>query len=59
MSKRRKKLEVKHVFIGSPGDVADERKIFREVIDRVNQTFAEWQDVQLKPLGWEDTLPLC
>jgi hypothetical protein len=44
------------VFIGSPGDVINERKTAREVVDEVNKIPREigWE-IDLR--GWEDTLP--
>ncbi len=45
-----------NVFIGSPGDLASERKVFRKVIDELNKGFGEGADVEFVALGWEDTL---
>src|SRR5690242_12370068 len=44
------------VFIGSPGDVVEERQATRKAVDRVNRTLKTigWQ-IGLR--GWEDTLP--
>lgn len=53
----RTNYEVKKIFMGSPGDVPKERKIFREVVDRVNKLKANSVGVHLEPIGWEDTLP--
>ena len=55
--KKSKQYEVKRIFIGSPGDVPKERKIFPEVITRVNRLKANSMGVQLEAIGWEDTLP--
>jgi len=43
-------------FIASPGDVADERRVAREVVDELNDSLRaiNWQ---IDLLGWEDTLP--
>ncbi|MCH8305814.1 MAG: tetratricopeptide repeat protein [Candidatus Marinimicrobia bacterium] len=49
--------KVKKIFIGSPGDVPKERKIFPEIIKRVNRLKANSMGVQLEAIGWEDTLP--
>ncbi len=46
-----------NVFIGSPGDVLEERKIFRDVIKEVNRIKAESMGYRLKAIGWEDTMP--
>ena len=45
-----------HVFIASPGDLAVERRAFKEVIDALNDGFAAGAGVKFVPLGWEDTL---
>ena len=52
-----KKLEVKKIFIGSPGDVIDERHIFRDIVEKVNKIKAKKMALLLEPIGWEDTLP--
>lgn len=43
-------------FIASPGDVADERRAAREVVEDLNNALRKinWQ---IDLLGWEDTLP--
>ena len=51
------KLDVVKVFIASPGDVADERKLFPEVVQRVNQNKAKSMGYLLEPIGFEDALP--
>lgn len=43
-------------FIGSPGDLADERSAARCVVDELNRALREI-DWQIDLLGWEDTLP--
>lgn len=40
-------------MIASPGDVADERKIIREVIHEWNDINANASKVVLSPIGWE------
>ena len=52
-----KHYEVKRIFIGSPGDVPKERKIFSDIIKRVNKIKANSLSVHLEAIGWEDTLP--
>lgn len=42
------------VFIASPGDVADERRAFKEIVDELNKGFGRGANVRFKPLGWED-----
>ncbi|RNC83948.1 MAG: DUF4062 domain-containing protein [Balneola sp.] len=44
------------VFIASPGDLANERRYFRETIDQLNDGFGDGAGVEFEPLGWEDTL---
>jgi Domain of unknown function (DUF4062) len=41
------------VFIASPSDVPDERKIVREVIHEWNATHSEHRKLVLLPIGWE------
>jgi len=49
--------KVVRVFIASPGDLGEERRLFREIIDEVNQLKADGMGLLLKPLGWEDIPP--
>jgi hypothetical protein len=42
------------VFIASPGDLAPERKIFRETITELNKTSVKLANVEFVPIGWED-----
>lgn len=44
------------VFIASPGDLAVERRAFRDCIVELNKGFGEGADVEFEALGWEDTL---
>jgi len=44
------------VFIASPGDLAPERKIFKDTIDTLNAGFADGAEVRFVPVGWEDIL---
>ncbi len=46
------------VFIASPGDLAEERAIFKDAIDELNGGFGIGANVKFNPLGWEDTLAL-
>ncbi|MGH9237028.1 MAG: tetratricopeptide repeat protein [Vicinamibacterales bacterium] len=43
-------------FIASPGDLAVERRTFKDVIDELNGGFGRGADVVFEPLGWEDSL---
>jgi hypothetical protein len=45
--------EVKKVMIASPGDVSEERRMIREVIEEWNTINAEHRRVVLMPVGWE------
>ncbi len=45
-----------HVFIASPGDLAVERRAFKDVIDELNGGFGDGAGVRFVALGWEDTL---
>ncbi len=45
-----------HVFIASPGDLAVERRAFKDVIDELNAGFGDGAGVRFVALGWEDTL---
>lgn len=47
---------VLNVFLATPGDLVDERRAAKEVIDEVAMTAREL-GVSLELLGWEDTLP--
>lgn len=49
--------KVLRVFIASPGDLGEERRLFRDIVDEVNRSKANGMRMQLEPLGWEDTLP--
>ena len=44
------------VFIASPGDVAVERRAFKDVVDELNKGFGRGAHVTFEPLGWEDAL---
>src|SRR5262245_5594641 len=45
------------VFLASPGDLGEERKLAREIVDRVNHGLARRLEWRIELLGWEDTLP--
>jgi hypothetical protein len=49
--------EVIQVFVASPGDLGEERMVFRSVVDEVNKIKARSLGYSIEPLGWEDTLP--
>ncbi|WP_158044157.1 DUF4062 domain-containing protein [Skermanella pratensis] len=43
------------VFIGSPGGLEEERKSFKQLLDRYSIVHAGPHDVMFHPVGWEDT----
>jgi tetratricopeptide (TPR) repeat protein len=51
------KLELLRVFIASPSDLVDERKMFPDVIDRVNRNKARSLNYILEAVGFGDALP--
>lgn len=53
MSSNRKIL---HAFLASPGDLQDERKAVRNVVDEFNESLADVFGYQIELLGWEDTV---
>jgi hypothetical protein len=44
------------IFIGSPGGLEEERRLFRETLIEYTASDAEPRGVTLHPVGWEDTL---
>ena len=44
------------VFIASPGDLAVERRAFRDCVDELNIGFGDGARVEFEAVGWEDTL---
>ena len=44
------------VFIVSPGDLAVERRAFRDCVDELNIGFGDGARVEFEAVGWEDTL---
>jgi len=45
------------VFLASPGDLAEERKVAKEIVDEFNSQLADALGYQVELVGWEDTLP--
>lgn len=45
------------VFLASPGDLAEERKVAKVIIDEFNSQLADALGYQVELVGWEDTLP--
>lgn len=48
--------KVAKVFLASPGDLGDERKAAKSVIDEFNDLLAEEFGYQVELVGWEDTV---
>lgn len=51
-----KPLTQYRVFIGSPGELGDERKCFSNKLTKFSLLHAEPQGVLFHPVGWEDTI---
>jgi hypothetical protein len=49
--------KVIRIFMGSPGDLAQEHTLFRDIVAEVNRIKANSIGIELKPLDWRDTLP--
>lgn len=45
------------VFLASPGDLAEERKAAKVIVDDFNSQLADALGYQVELVGWEDTLP--
>lgn len=45
------------IFIGSPGGLAAERKLFRDTVAKFNTSHARQHQIEFEAVGWEDTLP--
>jgi hypothetical protein len=45
------------VFLASPSDLGDERRIAKSVIDNLNRGLCRTLNITIDLLGWEDTLP--
>lgn len=50
-------LKLLRVFIASPGDLGDERRALRDVVEKINAIFSKETEWRIELLGWEDTLP--
>jgi len=51
------KIETLKLFLASPGDLNDERNLFPEVVQLLNDIVGQRMNYQLVPVGWENTLP--
>jgi hypothetical protein len=47
------KATIYRIFIASPSDVSEERKVIREVISEWNVNYAESRGIYLEAVGWE------
>lgn len=45
------------VFLASPSDLAEERKVAKAIVDDFNSQLADALGYQVELVGWEDTLP--
>lgn len=50
-------LRLVRVFLASPGDLNDERRLVKEAADEINRRTAPHLGYRVELLGWEDTLP--
>ncbi len=44
-------------FLASPGDLGDERRRAKDVVEEVNRSVGRTWGITIELLGWEDTLP--
>ena len=51
-----KQITQYRVFIGSPGGLNDERKKFRDALEKCSAHHGCHKDVSFHPVGWEDTI---
>jgi hypothetical protein len=49
------KLTIVQVFLASPGDLVEERKLAKSIVDTYNRNFAELLGYHVQLVGWEDT----
>jgi hypothetical protein len=49
----RKQVELISIFLASPGDVAEERQLARDVIDEINRTTGRDRGFRLEVIGWD------
>jgi len=50
-------LKLFRVFVASPGDLGDERRALREVVEQINAIYSKETEWRIELLGLEDTLP--
>jgi hypothetical protein len=44
------------VFLASPGDLTDERRAAKHVVDTFNKQWADHLGIHVELVGWEDTV---
>lgn len=44
------------IFLASPSDLSEERKLFQQIIEDVNKLIAKPKGILLEAVVWEDTL---
>jgi hypothetical protein len=49
--------KILNVFLASPGDLTEERRIAPDVVDELNQSMGRQLNWRIELLGWEDTMP--
>jgi hypothetical protein len=48
--------KIVRIFLASPGDLIEERRIAKTVVDEINSLFADWSGYHIELVGWEDTV---
>jgi|SRR5271165_5457262 len=48
--------KIVRIFLGSPGDLSDERLIAKSVVDEINSLFADSSGYHIELVGWEETV---
>ncbi len=44
------------IFLASPGDLQDERRAAKSVVDELNSNWAGYLGYHVELVGWEDTI---
>lgn len=50
-------LRLLRVFLASPGDLQDERRLANDAVEELNKQIAPFFGYRVELVGWEDTLP--
>ena len=48
--------KIVRIFLGSPGDLEDERRVAKSVVDEFNGLWADTTGYQVELVGWEETV---